>query len=85
MRRENNSSHNQSSESLQETTPTRVAAHSSYTIYLLTVWFDSMGNASDPASWRFRLENPRTKEARGFVGVEALAKGVSEMIGESIR
>lgn len=58
--------------------------HASYTIYLLTVWFDGTENASDPANWRFRLENPRTKETRGFVGVAALAKGVSKMIGESI-
>lgn len=59
--------------------------HPSYTIYLLTVWFDSTENASDPAAWRFRLENPRTKEARGFVGVAALVTAVSEMVGESIQ
>lgn len=59
--------------------------HASYTIYLLTVWFDSTENASDPAHWRFRLENPRTKEAKGFVGMAALVTGVSEMVGESIR
>lgn len=84
MRRENNSSHNQSSESLQETTPTRVAAHPSYTIYLLTVWFDSMGNASDPASWRFRLEHPRTKQKCGFVGIDALAASLISMLQRDI-
>jgi len=54
-----------------------------YTIYLLTVWLDSpnnTGNASDPAAWRFRLENPRTKESRGFVGVEGLAAGLIDQI-----
>ena len=51
---------------------------SHYTIYLLTVWFDSMENASDPANWRFRLENSRTKESKGFVGLAMLVKGVTE-------
>lgn len=65
--------------------PVQPLSPPTYTIYLLTVWFDGTENASDPANWRFRLENPRTKETRGFVGVEALAKGVSEMIGVSLR
>jgi len=59
-----------------------------YTIYLLTVWFDSpnnSGNASDPAAWRFRLENPRTKEGKGFVGVETLMQGLIERIGKDER
>ncbi len=54
-----------------------------YTIFLLTVWFDgpnNTGNASDPAAWRFRLENPRTKESRGFVGLEALMVGLVTQI-----
>jgi hypothetical protein len=54
-----------------------------YTIFLLTVWFDgpnNTGNASDPAAWRFRLENPRTKESRGFVGIEALLNGLMGVI-----
>lgn len=53
-----------------------------YVIYLLTVWLDEIDN-SDPAKWRFRLENPRTKTGKGFVGVEALMKGLCEVIGES--
>lgn len=49
-----------------------------YVIYLLTVWFDeSSGN--DPTNCRFRLENPRTKQGKGFVGVEALMKGLVNM------
>jgi len=51
-----------------------------YTIYLLTVWFDDVDNASNPTSWRFRLENPRTKEGRGFIGIEALALGLVNTI-----
>lgn len=54
-----------------------------YTIYLLTVWFDSptnTGNATDPASWRFRLENPRTKASKGFVGVAALTAGLVQLL-----
>lgn len=54
-----------------------------YTIYLLTTWASEGENASDPSNWRFRLENPRTKEARGFVGVAALMRGVTAMIEEN--
>lgn len=64
---------------------TRQPPQPAYTIYLLTVWFDSpnnSGNAADPASWRFRLENPRTKEAHGFVGVASLVHGLTTMMIE---
>lgn len=50
-----------------------------YTIYLLTVWVTER-EADDPRQWRFRLENPRTKEGKGFVGVEELIKGLVETI-----
>jgi hypothetical protein len=58
-----------------------------YTIYLLTVWFDSpnnRGNASDPAGWRFRLENPRTKEAQGFVGIDVLMVGLINTVQHEV-
>lgn len=55
-------------------------SHPNYTIYLLTIWASEAGNASDPAAWRFRLENPRTKERKGFVGVEALIAGLVQVV-----
>jgi hypothetical protein len=63
----------------------RQEPRASYTIYLLTVWHDSPNhteNASNPAGWRFRLENPRTKESKGFVGVAALMAGLIETSGK---
>jgi len=51
-----------------------------YTIYLLTVWAGEGENASDPSSWRFRLENPRTKAAKGYVGLTMLVQGLTEAI-----
>ena len=56
-----------------------------YTIYLLTVWASEGENASDPSSWRFRLENPRTKKAHGFVGIAGLIAGLTEMIATEDR
>ena len=51
-----------------------------YIIFLLTVWFEGTSVENEPISWRFRLENPRTKESRGFVGIKALLDGLLEMI-----
>ena len=51
-----------------------------YTIYLLTVWAGEGENANDPSSWRFRLENPRTKAAKGYVGLTMLVQGLTETI-----
>ena len=54
-----------------------------YIIYLLTVWFDeSSGN--DPTNCRFRLENPRTKQGKGFVGVEALVGEVTTAVQNEV-
>ena len=51
-----------------------------YTIYLLTVWAGEGENANDPSSWRFRLENPRTKAAKGYVGLPMLVQGLTDTI-----
>lgn len=64
-------------------TPSTAAPHRlNYTIYLLTVWVTER-EANDPMQWRFRLENPRTKEGKGFVGVEELIKGLIATIRNS--
>lgn len=55
--------------------------HPGYTIYLLTVWHGE-NNGSKPTQWRFRLENPRTKQGVGCVGVDALVEKLMAMIGE---
>lgn len=53
-----------------------------YTIYLLTVWFDRAENAGTPQNWRFRLENPKTRDRQGYIGIEALKAGLVEMVNE---
>lgn len=51
-----------------------------YTIYLLTVWWETNEDVSDPSRWRFRLENPQTKERRGVEGLDELITTLAEVI-----
>lgn len=55
-----------------------------YTIYLLTVWYDKAGNITKPQAWRFRLENPKTQERQGFVGIKALMAGLVKIVSERV-
>lgn len=50
-----------------------------YTIYLLTVWHEEKSD-DDPSLWRFRLENPRTKDHWAGVGTSALADGLVNLV-----
>jgi hypothetical protein len=43
----------------------------SYTL-LLTLWEERDQDVDVPAVWRFRLEDPRTGQQRGFASLEAL-------------
>jgi len=43
-----------------------------YHIFLLTCWLDDTEICDDPETWRFRLEDPRTGQLRGCVGLSAL-------------
>jgi hypothetical protein len=49
-----------------------MAAHTpQHRVYLLTVWQEH-GQPNDQARWRFRLEDLRTGQRRGFTGTTAL-------------
>lgn len=76
MSHENHLLPRQSNESQQVPIGFSASDRPPYMIYLLTVWYGTSINASDASKWRFRLENPRTKEIHGFAGVEALLAGI---------
>jgi hypothetical protein len=48
----------------------------SYRIYLLTFWLEDAGDRTDPETWRFRLEEPKSGRRRGCVGITALLTGL---------
>lgn len=52
-----------------------------YRIYLLTCWLEDANDQADPETWRFRLEEPRSGQRRGYVGVTALVAGLMQVIG----
>ena len=43
-----------------------------YRVYLLTVWQERSPEPVRGHAWRFRLEDPRNGEQRGFAGAEEL-------------
>ena len=49
-----------------------------YRSYLLTFWEERSHDPSVPVVWRFRLEDPRTGERRGFGSLEALAAALEQ-------
>jgi hypothetical protein len=51
-----------------------------YRSFLLTLWQEHSGGSSEPAVWRFRLEDPRTGQRRGFANLEALVAALQEDI-----
>jgi hypothetical protein len=54
-----------------------------YRSYLLTFWEERSQDPATPAVWRFRLENPRTGQQRGFASLEALVVFLrTELVGE---
>jgi hypothetical protein len=54
-----------------------------YRSYLLTLWEERSRDPTVPAVWRFRLEDPRTGQRRGFASLEALVAALEgEMAGK---
>ncbi|MBV7328145.1 hypothetical protein KFU94_07770 [Chloroflexi bacterium TSY] len=49
-----------------------------YRVYLLTVWQERSGSPDHPGVWRFSLEDPHSKQRRGFVSVAALVAALQE-------
>jgi hypothetical protein len=43
-----------------------------YHTFLLTLWEERNEDPNSPAMWRFRLEDPRTSQRRGFASLAEL-------------
>lgn len=43
-----------------------------YYTFLLTLWEERDQDPNSPVVWRFRLEDPRTGQQRGFASLESL-------------
>lgn len=49
-----------------------------YRSFLLTLWQEHRRSPGSPAVWRFRLNDPRTGQQRGFADLEALMAALKE-------
>ena len=52
-----------------------------YRTYLLTMWEERGGEPDARVVWRFRLEDPRTGERKGFADLDALMEGLERRMG----
>ena len=52
-----------------------------YRSFVLTLWQEHGRGPSEPAVWRFRLEDPRTGQRRGFADLEALVAALEDVMG----
>ena len=49
-----------------------------YRSYLLMLWEERSHDPHQPVAWRFSLEDPRTRQRRGFATLEALFAALKE-------
>jgi hypothetical protein len=49
-----------------------------YRTFLLTLWAERSQDRDSPQVWRFRLEDPRTGQQRGFANLAALVDGLKQ-------
>jgi hypothetical protein len=49
-----------------------------YHTFLLTLWEERSQDPQAPVVWRFRLEDPRTGQQRGFANLEALVMALEQ-------
>jgi hypothetical protein len=54
-----------------------------YRTLLLTMWEERSQDPNLPGVWRFRLEDPRPGQPRGFASMEALVEALKEEMGDS--
>ncbi len=54
----------------------------SYRAFLLTLWEERSRDRDWPQVWRFRLEDPRTGQRRGFASLEALVEALNQEMDE---
>lgn len=50
-----------------------------YRIYLLIVWQEHNRDPPEPIAWRFRLEDPRSGQQRGFMDAATLMNALHEI------
>ena len=53
-----------------------------YRAFLLTLWEEGGRDRDSPQVWRFRLEDPRTGQQRGFASLEALVEALKQEMDE---
>ncbi|MGD8969093.1 MAG: hypothetical protein PVI07_16420 [Anaerolineae bacterium] len=53
-----------------------------YRAFLLTLWEERSRDRDAPQVWRFRLEDPRTGQQRGFASLEALVEALKQEMGK---
>ena len=53
-----------------------------YRTFLLTLWEERSQDRDSPQVWRFRLEDPRTGQQRGFASLEALVEALKQEMDE---
>lgn len=54
-----------------------------YRTLLLTLWEERNQDPNLPSVWRFRLEDPRTGQRRGFATMETLIEALKEEMSSS--
>ncbi len=47
---------------------------SSYRVYVLRSWFEGGGSPGEPPVRRYSLEDPQTRQRRGFADLQALIR-----------
>ena len=52
-----------------------------YRTFLLTLWEERSRDRDSPQVWRFRLEDPRAGQQRGFASLEALVEALKLEMG----
>jgi hypothetical protein len=55
-----------------------------YHTFLLTLWEERSQDAHAPDVWRFRLEDPRTGQQRGFANLEALMAALEQEMADRL-
>jgi hypothetical protein len=54
-----------------------------YRSYLITMWEERSRDTEVAVAWRFRLEDPRTGQQRGFANLEALVEALKQEMVDS--
>jgi hypothetical protein len=56
-----------------------------YRSFVLTLWQEHGRGSSEPSVWRFRLDDPRTGQRRGFADLEALVAALEREMAANWR